>query len=88
MPPVRILSNRRDEESSKLFTFNTPFEIKITRLPFGMKSGPEEFQRYMPQMTKGLPGTAQINGVESIIDHILVWKARTMEEHDGRVKSP
>ncbi|KAL1277373.1 hypothetical protein QQF64_024046 [Cirrhinus molitorella] len=37
---------RLDEESSKLCTFNTPFgRYSFTRLPFGISSAPEVFQR-------------------------------------------
>ena len=55
-----------DEESSKLTTFNTPFgRYRWVRLPFGLPSAPEEFQRH--QEIEGLPG------VLSIHDDILVY---------------
>lgn len=35
-----------DEESSKLTTFNTPYgRYRWKRMPFGLSSAPEEFQR-------------------------------------------
>lgn len=57
-----------DEESSKLTTFNTPYErYRFTRAPFGINSIPEIFQRAMNEMFEGLEGTAVI------INDILVW---------------
>ena len=56
-----------DEESSKLCTFNTPFgRYSFTRLPFGIKSAPEVFQK-MSQVLE------DIDGAEAIVDDILVW---------------
>ena len=57
-----------DEESSKLITFKTPFgKYRWLRLPFGLSSALEEFQRRQHQLIKGLPG------VLSIHDDILVY---------------
>ena len=68
-----------DEASSRLTTFNTPFgRYKFNRLPFGISSAPEVFQRVMHQMFDS------IDGCEIIVDDILVWGA-TEEEHDERV---
>ncbi len=68
-----------DEASSRLTTFNTPFgRYKFNRLPFGISSAPEVFQRVMHQMFD------RIDGCEIIIDDILVWGA-IEEEHDERV---
>lgn len=69
-----------DEMSSKLCTFNTPFgRYRFTRMPFGIKSAPEVFQKIMTQMVE------HIEGAEAIIDDILVWGA-TQEEHDLRLR--
>ena len=57
-----------DADSSKLTTFNTPFgRFRWCRLPFGLSSAPEEFQRRQHQAVEGLPG------VNSIHDDILVF---------------
>ena len=46
-----------DEDSSHLGTFNTPIgRYRFTRLPFGVKSAPEIFQRTMDQMVEDLDG--------------------------------
>jgi len=75
-----------DDESSKLCTFNTPFgRYRFTRLPFGIKSAPEVFQRYMTEMLEGIPGAHPINGTDAIVDDILVWGS-TLEEHDERLR--
>lgn len=56
-----------DLESSKLVTFNSPFgRYKYLRLPFGINSAPEVFQR---RMTQALD---DIEGVPVIVDDILV----------------
>jgi hypothetical protein len=50
-----------DEESSKLTTFNTPFgRFRWLRMPFGICSAPEEFQRRMNITFENLKGTAVI----------------------------
>ena len=68
-----------DEASSQLTTFNTPFgRYKFKRLPFGISSAPEVFQRIMHQMFD------RIDGCAIIMDDILVWGA-TEEEHDERI---
>lgn len=90
MPGAKIFSKldltsgfwqlKLDEESSKLCTFNTPFgRYRFTRLPFGVKSAPEVFQRVISEMVSDLEGT------EAIIDDILIW-GTTKEEHDIRLK--
>ena len=46
-----------DESSSLLCTFNTPHgRYKFKRLPFGIKSAPEVFQKHMKQLLEGLDG--------------------------------
>ena len=62
-----------DESSSLLCTFNTPHgRYKFKRLPFGIKSAPEVFQKHMKQLLEGL------DGVDVIMDDILgKYGART-----------
>lgn len=68
-----------DEESSKLCTFNTPIgRYRFKRLPFGISSASEVFQRAVAQMIEGL------DGVVNIIDDLLVW-GDTLEQHDRRL---
>ena len=56
-----------DERSSFLTTFNTPFgRYRWKRMPFGIKSAPEIFQRKMHELIEGL------NGVEVIADDFVV----------------
>ena len=69
-----------DEPSSKLCTFNTPFgRYRFLRLPFGINSASEIFQRTTSEMVQS------IAGAENVIDDILVW-GRNREEHDRRLK--
>ena len=64
-----------DEESSYLTTFNTPFgRYRWLRMPFGISSAPEEYQRRQDQTVEGLPG------VRSIIDDILIYGEGDTEE--------
>ncbi|XP_060080411.1 uncharacterized protein K02A2.6-like [Ylistrum balloti] len=70
-----------DEPSSNLCTFNTPFgRYKFLRVPFGLSSAPEVFQRAMSEVFKDL------DGVEPIVDDILIW-GETREQHDARLRS-
>jgi len=56
-----------DRESSFLTTFNSPFgRYRFLRLPFGICSAPEIFQRTMHQLIEGL------NGVEVIADDFII----------------
>lgn len=56
-----------DEESSKLCTFNTSYgRYRFLRLPFGVSSAPEVFQKCIAQRLEGL------EGVVNIVDNILV----------------
>ena len=55
-----------DEKSSYLTTFNTPFgRYRWMRMPFGISSAPEVFQRKMHQLIEGL------HGVEVIADDFV-----------------
>ena len=65
-----------DEESSYLCTFNTPFgRYRFKRMPFGISSAPEVFQK----KNEALFG--DIDGVEIIFDDIIV-AAESEVEHD------
>ena len=56
-----------DEESSFLTTFNTPFgRYCWKRMPFGIRSAPEVFQRRMHELIEGMPN------VEVIADDFVV----------------
>ncbi|CAC5380359.1 unnamed protein product [Mytilus coruscus] len=56
------------EPSSKLCTFNTPFgRYRFARLPFGINSASEVFQKIVSEMV------SDIEGAEAIIDDILIW---------------
>lgn len=64
-----------DRESSLLTTFNTPFgRYRWLRMPFGISSAPEEYQRRQDQTVEGLPG------VHSVVDDILVYGEGDTEE--------
>ena len=70
-----------DEQSQLLTTFNTQFgRYCFLRMPFGIKSAQEVFQKRLSQQFGDLPG------VETDIDDILVW-GRNMEEHDKRLQA-
>ena len=65
-----------DNDSSYLTTFNTPIgRFRWLRLPFGIKSAPEIYQRIMDQMLEG------IEGAFTIMDDILI-AGRDREHHD------
>ena len=59
-----------DDDSSKLTTFWTPFgRYRYLRMPFGISSAPEEWQRRLNEALVGLPG------VICIADDVLVYGA-------------
>uniref|UniRef100_A0A8C2B8P6 ribonuclease H n=1 Tax=Cyprinus carpio TaxID=7962 RepID=A0A8C2B8P6_CYPCA len=69
-----------DKESSALCTFNTPFgRYAYKRLPFGINTAGEIFQRLMTEMFEDM------EGVEVIVDDILVW-GENEEQHNQRLK--
>lgn len=69
-----------DEESQKITAFNTPFgRYMYKRLPMGISSAPEIYQRAMNDMF------ADIQGVEIVMDDILVH-APTVEIHNQRLE--
>ena len=56
-----------DEESSYLTTFSTPLgRYRWLRLPFGIKSAPELYQRVMDSMLE------DIEGATAIMDDIII----------------
>jgi hypothetical protein len=68
-------------DSALLTTFITPFgRFCFHRLPFGITSAPEHFQRRMSEILEGL------EGVICNIDDTLIY-AKTQEEHDIRLKA-
>ena len=70
-----------DEQSKLLTTFITPFgRYAFNRLPFGITSAPEHFQRRMSEVLHGQDGAL------CLIDDILVY-GKTSEEHDRRLRA-
>ena len=68
-------------ESRKLTTFITPLgRFCFNRLPFGISSAPEHFQKRMEQILEGL------DGVLCKMDDILIY-GNTQEEHDRRLNA-
>ena len=71
-----------DKQSSYLTTFNTPFgRYRWLRLPSGIKTAPEEYQRRIHESLQNL------NGIKDIVDDILcVGEGDTyesaVEDHD------
>ena len=67
------------KESAILTTFISPFgRFCFKRLPFGITSAPEHFQRRMSSLLSG------IDGVVCLMDDILIHST-TQEEHDERL---
>ena len=63
-------------QSSLLTTFNTPFgRYRYLRLPFGLKSSEDEFQKKLDQ---------SLEGMVSIADDIIIH-GKTRQEHDQRL---
>ncbi|XP_033760786.1 uncharacterized protein K02A2.6-like [Pecten maximus] len=71
-----FLQIKLDEDSSYLTTFNTPIgRYRWLRLPFGIKSAPEIYQKIMDNMIEGIDGSF------AIIDDILI-AGKDIEDHD------
>ena len=69
-----------DKESSDLCCFNSVFgRYKFLRLPYGVHSASEVFQKRMTEMFEN------VEGVVCYIDDVLVW-GRSKEEHDERLR--
>ena len=67
---------RLDDESSHLCTFNTPYgRYRFKKIPFGISSAPEVFQK------KNEAIFGDIEGVEVIFDDIII-AAKDDHEHD------
>ena len=70
---------RLAKESRHLTTFITPFgRFCFNRLPFGITSAPEYFQKKMSQLLEGL------DGVVCMMDDVLIY-GQNQAEHDRRV---
>lgn len=68
-----------DDKSSKLTTFSTPFGCyRSLRMPFGISSASEVFQRSMEQLFAGYPCAI-------IVDDIIIG-GRDATEHDANLK--
>ena len=68
-------------ESRSLTTFITPFgRFQFNKLPFGIRSAPEVYQKRMSQILEGL------EGVLCLIDDVLVF-ANTEEQHSARLQA-
>ena len=72
-----------DEHSSRLTTFWTPFG-RYLRMPQGISSAPEEYQRRLTEVLAGL------NGVEVIADDILCYgcgetMGQALIDHDANL---
>ena len=66
-----------DEQSSLLCTFNTPFgRYRFTRMPFGLKSASEIFQKKNEAAFEG------IDGIHIVADDIII-AANDLEEHNA-----
>ena len=67
-------------EATDLTTFWTPCgRYKWLRLPFGLSSSPEEFQRRLTETLDGL------RGVQVVADDILIY-GQSREEHDQNLR--
>ena len=70
-----------EPDSAKFTTFITPFgRYQFNRLPFGITSAPEHFQRCMNEIL------GDIEGAVCLIDDILIY-GKTQSEHDQRLLS-
>ena len=70
-----------DDTSSMYTTFNTPFgRYRFKRLPYGIASASEVFNKAVTQILEG------IEGCTNYVDDILVW-GNDRAEHDARLKS-
>ena len=67
-----------DEASSYLTTFSTPYgRYRFLRMPFGLKSAAEVFQKAMDHLFKDYP-------CQNVVDDMLIWGA-TESEHDAKL---
>ena len=81
------LQVKLDEESAKMTTFHTPFgRYKWLRMPFGLSSAAEQFQRLVYDVI------GDLDGVETIADDLLVYGTRetyeeAIKDHDKHLIS-
>lgn len=69
------------ENSRPLTTFITPYgRYCFNKLPFGISSAPEHFQKRMSQILSGL------DGVVILMDDVLVF-GRNQDEHNARLEA-
>ena len=69
-----------DEQSSNLLTFGTPSgRYRFKRLPYGIHSASEVFQREITSIISDIPGSANSQ------DDFVVW-GKTLQEHDERLR--
>ena len=69
-----------NEESSYLTTFILPFgRFRYLRLPYGISSAPEHFQRKVKEILEGL------EGVVCLVDDIVVY-GTNQAIHDDRLR--
>ena len=63
-----------EEDSSLLTTFNTPFgRYRWKRMPFGISSAPEVFQRRIHELVEGLRGVDDRVHAIKASSTIAVW---------------
>lgn len=68
------------EECKRLTTFITPFgRYCYNRMPFGISSAPEHYQRRVAKVLEGLQGCV------NMMDDILIW-GNSVQEHDARLE--
>lgn len=69
-----------DQESSKICTISTPFgRYSYQRLPYGLSSASEVFQKEMNQIVE------KVDGVLAYADDVLIYGS-TIEEHNERLR--
>ena len=76
-----FLQVKLSDKSSHLTTFWTPYgRYKWKRMPFGISTAPEEFQRRLSSALKGL------KGVSVVADDILIY-GKDQAEHDDNLRN-
>ena len=76
-----------DEESSFCTTFNTPFgRYRWKRMPFGIRSAPEVFQRKMHELIEGLRGVEVIADDSVVVGYGELWQS-AIKDHDRNLLS-
>ena len=76
-----------DEESSFCTTFNTPFgRYRWKRMPFGIRSTPEVFQRKMHELIEGLRGVEVIADDSVVVGYGELWQS-AIKDHDRNLLS-